>query len=181
MPQAKDTGAKYKEHVVSSGPYMFETNDAGQELHAGPQPQLGPGDRPELRKALPDEIDVTLNVNADDIDNRLQSGDLDVDVAGTGVQPAAQGKILADPTLKAQRRQRRSTPRLWFTVDQPRRSRRWTTSTAARRSSTRPTRPATRARTAARAGGDIATNLLPPLIPGCAEVRPLPGRRRQQR
>ena len=29
------------------------------------------------------------NVNADDIDNRIMSGDLDLDVAGTGAQPAA--------------------------------------------------------------------------------------------
>jgi len=29
VPQAKDTGSKYKEHVVSTGPYMFQTNDLG--------------------------------------------------------------------------------------------------------------------------------------------------------
>ena len=34
------------------------------------------------RKALPDRIEVTLNVNADDLDNRLLSGDLDIDVVG---------------------------------------------------------------------------------------------------
>ena len=43
---------------------------------------------------------MTLNVNADDIDNRLLAGDLDVDVAGTGVQPATAGPVLADPNLK---------------------------------------------------------------------------------
>ncbi|HTU05499.1 MAG TPA: ABC transporter substrate-binding protein, partial [Trebonia sp.] len=40
-----------------------------------------------------------LNVNADDIDNRLMAGDVDIDAAGTGVQAAARAKILSSPTL----------------------------------------------------------------------------------
>jgi peptide/nickel transport system substrate-binding protein len=40
-------------------------------------------------------------MNANDIDNRLLAGDLDVDAAGTGVQAAARAKILSSPTLKA--------------------------------------------------------------------------------
>ena len=32
VPQAKDTGTKYKEHVVSTGPYMFETNQLGKSF-----------------------------------------------------------------------------------------------------------------------------------------------------
>jgi len=40
-------------------------------------------------------------VNANDLDNRLLAGDLDVDAAGTGVQAAARAKILSSPTLKA--------------------------------------------------------------------------------
>ena len=51
VPQAKDTGTKYKEHVVSTGPYMFETNDLGKSFDAGPQPELGPGHRPEPQGA----------------------------------------------------------------------------------------------------------------------------------
>ena len=40
-------------------------------------------------------------MNANDLDNRLLAGDLDVDAAGTGVQAAARAKILSSPTLKA--------------------------------------------------------------------------------
>jgi peptide/nickel transport system substrate-binding protein len=101
VPVAKDTGSKYKEHVISTGPYMFQNNDLGKSFTLVRNPNWDPATDPN-RKALPDQIQVQLNVNADDIDNRLQSGDLDVDIAGSGVQPAAQGKILADPTLKAQ-------------------------------------------------------------------------------
>src|SRR4051812_20603583 len=100
VPAAKDTGTKYKEHVVSSGPYMFEKNDLGKSFTLVRNPNWDPATDPN-RKALPDRIEVQLNVNADDIDNRLQAGDLDVGVEGTGVQPAAQGKILADQALKA--------------------------------------------------------------------------------
>ncbi len=41
-------------------------------------------------------------MNANDIDNRLLAGDLNVDAAGTGVQAAARAKILSTPSLKAQ-------------------------------------------------------------------------------
>ena len=173
VPQAKDTGAKYKEHVVSTGPYMFETNEPGKSFTLVRNPNWDQATDPN-RKALPDRFEVSLNVNADDIDNRMISGDLDVDIAGTGVQPAALGRVLADPTLKAQHRQPRwprgsGTPSI-----NARRSRRWTTSTAARPCSTPPTATGYQRAYGGDAGGDIATNLLPPLIPGCREVRPLP-------
>jgi peptide/nickel transport system substrate-binding protein len=44
---------------------------------------------------------MTMNMNANDIDNRLIAGDLQVDSAGTGVQAAARAKILSTPSLKA--------------------------------------------------------------------------------
>ena len=45
---------------------------------------------------------MTMNMNANDIDNRLLAGDLQVDAAGTGVQAAARARILTTPSLKAQ-------------------------------------------------------------------------------
>jgi peptide/nickel transport system substrate-binding protein len=42
-----------------------------------------------------------MNMNANDVDNRLLAGDLDVDMAGSGVQAAARAKILSSPSLKA--------------------------------------------------------------------------------
>jgi peptide/nickel transport system substrate-binding protein len=41
-------------------------------------------------------------MNANDIDNRLLAGDLNVDMAGTGVQAAARAKILSSNSLKMQ-------------------------------------------------------------------------------
>jgi peptide/nickel transport system substrate-binding protein len=41
-------------------------------------------------------------MNANDIDNRLLAGDLNVDMAGTGVQAAARAKVLSSNSLKQQ-------------------------------------------------------------------------------
>jgi peptide/nickel transport system substrate-binding protein len=51
---------------------------------------------------LAGKITMTMNMNANDIDNRLLAGDLNVDAAGSGVQAAARAKILSSSTLKAQ-------------------------------------------------------------------------------
>ena len=40
-------------------------------------------------------------MNANDIDNRLLAGDIQMDQAGSGVQAAARARILSSPSLKA--------------------------------------------------------------------------------
>ncbi len=51
VPEAKDTGAKYREHVISTGPYMFDVVRDRQAVHADAQPAVGPGDRPDPQGA----------------------------------------------------------------------------------------------------------------------------------
>ncbi|HEX8759008.1 MAG TPA: ABC transporter substrate-binding protein, partial [Pseudonocardiaceae bacterium] len=114
VPQAKDTGSKYKEHVVSTGPYMFQTNELGKRFTMVRNPHWDPATDPN-RRPLPDRITVDLNVNADDIDNRLISGNLDVSIEGSGVGPSAQGRILADPELRANT-DSALVARLWYTA-----------------------------------------------------------------
>jgi peptide/nickel transport system substrate-binding protein len=164
VPQAKDTGANYKQHVVSSGPYMFDQNNLAKNFSLKRNPNWVAATDP-IRKALPDRYEVSLNVNADDIDNRLLSGDLDIDVVGTGVQPAALGRVVGDPTIKAQ-------------SDNPILSRLWYTSineTVAPfdnincRQAVEYAADRTGYQTAyggPLAGGDIATTLMPPTVPG---------------
>lgn len=102
VPQAKDTGAQYQLHPISTGPYKFKSNDANKGFVLVRNDQYDPATDPDTgRKALPDEIDVAYNVNGPDIDNRLQAGDLDVDLAGTGVLAETQAKILGNADLKA--------------------------------------------------------------------------------
>jgi peptide/nickel transport system substrate-binding protein len=114
VPESKDNGVNYKKHVVASGPYMFDGNyEPGKKLNLKRNPNWDQATDP-LRTALPDQIQVAIKVNAEDIDNRLISGDLDLDIAGTGVQPATQGKVLADQTLK-KNTDTAETTRLWYT------------------------------------------------------------------
>ncbi len=72
VPQAKDTGTKYKEHVISSGPYKFTTYQSGRLLELDRNASYDPATDPESgRKALPDKLTVQIGINAADLDNRL--------------------------------------------------------------------------------------------------------------
>src|SRR5215467_4762137 len=113
VPEAKDTGATYKTHIVSSGPYMFDTYVPGKSFSLKRNPNWDPKSDPN-RTALPDEISVKLNVNAEEIDRELLNGTLDVDVASGGVQTDTQAQIVNDPTKKA-RADLAPLARLWYT------------------------------------------------------------------
>jgi len=164
VPKDKDTGAKYKNSIVSTGPYKFEGLQPGKSFNLVRNDQWDPATDPN-RKALPDRIEVTLNVNADDLDNRLLSGDLDADVSNIGVQPAAQSRVLQDPNLKANADNPLTTRVQYTTIN-----------------STVPPLDNIECRKAIEyamdrtsyqiayggqfAGGDLATTLIPPTIPG---------------
>jgi peptide/nickel transport system substrate-binding protein len=100
VPPAKDTGAQYQTHPVSSGPYMFSSYDPNKGFTLVKNPNWAASTVPG-EKQLVDKINVDFNVNADDIDNRLLSGSLDLDLDGTGVQAAARAKVLSTPSVKA--------------------------------------------------------------------------------
>lgn len=101
VPQAKDKGEQYKLHPVSSGPYMWDGEykpKKGGTLVRNPNWDASTDPH---RKQLPDKIEVTAGVNATEIDNQLLSGDLHVDLAGTGLHEAGRKSVLGDPALKA--------------------------------------------------------------------------------
>jgi peptide/nickel transport system substrate-binding protein len=164
VPEAKDTGAKYKEHVVATGPYMFDKVEPGKSFSLKRNPDWDQSTDPN-RKALPDGYEVTLKANADDIDSQLLSGSLDVDVQGTGVQPAKLSAVLQDPANKA-RADNPSTPRLWYTSIIP-------TVKPLDNIDCRKAVEYAVDRTGYQlayggefSGGDLATMLMPPIIPG---------------
>jgi len=164
VPEAKDTGAKYKEHVISSGPYMFASYAADKSYTLKRNPNWDQATDPN-RKALPDGYDVQLNVNAEDIDNRIISGDLDVAFAGTGMTAASQSKVLSDAALKA-RTDNPTNARLNYTSVNP------TVKPLENiecRKAIQYAMDRTSYQTAyggAFSGGDLATTILPPMIPG---------------
>ena len=101
VPQAKDTGLKYQEHPMSSGPYKFEEYTVGQKFSLVKNTNWDAKSDP-IRSQKVDKIEVTLKVDANDIDNRLLSGAADADLGGTGVQAASRAKILGGADLKKQ-------------------------------------------------------------------------------
>jgi peptide/nickel transport system substrate-binding protein len=101
VPPNKDTGANYQLHPISTGPYKFQSYQLNKELTLVPNTFWKQSTDPNAHQ-LVSKITLTMNMNANDIDNRLLAGDLDVDAAGTGVQAAARAKILSTPSLKAQ-------------------------------------------------------------------------------
>jgi peptide/nickel transport system substrate-binding protein len=98
VPPDKDTGANYQLHPVSTGPYKFQSYQLNRQATLVQNPDWTPNEDPEA-KQLASKIIIMLNLNADDIDNRLMAGDIDIDAGGTGVQAAAQAKILSNPSL----------------------------------------------------------------------------------
>ena len=100
VPPNKDTGANYQLHPISTGPYKFQSYQLNKQLTLVPNTYWKASTDPNA-KQLASKIIMTMNMNANDIDNRLLAGDLNVDAAGTGVQAAARAKILSTPSLKA--------------------------------------------------------------------------------
>jgi peptide/nickel transport system substrate-binding protein len=99
VPPNKDTGTNYQLHPMSTGPYKFASNQVNKSYTLVPNPEWNPSWNPQV-KQLASKIIVNLNVNANDIDNRLLAGDIQVDQAGSGVQAAARARILSSNTLK---------------------------------------------------------------------------------
>jgi peptide/nickel transport system substrate-binding protein len=99
VPKAKDKGIDYVKSIVSSGSYKFESYDEGKQAVLVRNENWDPKTDP-LRKQYPDKIVVKLKVNAETIDQDVQSGDA-IDLGGTGVQAATQAKVVNNPDLKA--------------------------------------------------------------------------------
>ncbi len=177
VEQAKDTGAKYKEHPISSGPYMFKPGSyvEGKGYTLVRNPNWSKATDPN-RPALVDEIDMQFNQNAEDIDNRIIAGDLDVHVTGTGVTSATQSRVLTTPDLKA-RADNPTIARLWY-VSIPSTVKPFDNKDC--RIAVQYAMDRTSYQTAYGGqftGGQMATTLLPPIIPGYQkfDLYPTPG------
>ncbi|MGJ6966850.1 ABC transporter substrate-binding protein [Streptosporangium sp. G11] len=99
VPEAKDTGAAYEKHVLSSGPYMFESAESGKRLVLVRNPHWSPATDPN-RRALPDRYEITFDMDQDAVDKGLVSGDLDLDL-DSGASGDLPARIAADPALRA--------------------------------------------------------------------------------
>ncbi len=99
VPPSADTGAQYQLHPVSTGPYKFQSYQLNKQLTLVRNTYWNAAADP-VAKQLLDKVTVTMNVNANDIDNRQIAGVLGLDMDGTGVQAATRARILTTPSLK---------------------------------------------------------------------------------
>jgi len=113
VPPARDTGANYQLHPVSTGPYKFRSYTLDKQFTLVRNPKWDPA-TDSNRVQLADKIVVNLNVNADTIDSNLIHSFANIDMAGTGVQAAARAQILSSPSLR-QNADAAPSGFLWFT------------------------------------------------------------------
>jgi peptide/nickel transport system substrate-binding protein len=99
VPKAKDTGANYQQNPVSTGPYMFQSYQLNKQAVLVPNPNWTQDESPEAKQGA-SKIIINLNMNQQDLDNRLMAGDIDIDAQGTGLGAAARAKVLSNPNLK---------------------------------------------------------------------------------
>lgn len=100
VPPSKDDGAQYENHIVATGPYKIDSYQPGKSMTLSKNPYWSAATDPNHKQTV-DTIQVTLKVDANDLDNRLLAGNADIALDGTGVSAAAQSRILNTPTLKA--------------------------------------------------------------------------------
>jgi peptide/nickel transport system substrate-binding protein len=100
VDQSYKTGrANYNNHVQSTGPYEIASYVANRHIDLVRNPNYDPA-TDGTRPALPDKIDITTSFDQPTLDNSIVSNSTDLDIGGTGVQPATQAKILETPALE---------------------------------------------------------------------------------
>ncbi|MFE4916246.1 ABC transporter substrate-binding protein [Streptomyces sp. NPDC056652] len=104
VPKAKDTGARYEEHPVSSGPYKVVKNEGdGQHLVLERNPHWSEK-TDEERHAYPDTIDVRAGLDSAVINQRLSTSsgaDAAAVTTDTNLGPAELAQIGSDKELAA--------------------------------------------------------------------------------
>ncbi|MFI1395150.1 ABC transporter substrate-binding protein [Streptomyces sp. NPDC020681] len=104
VPKAKDTGTKYEEHPVSSGPYKVVKNEGdGEHLVLERNPHWSEK-TDEERKAYPDTIDVKSGLDSAVINQRLSTSsgaDAAAVTTDTNLGPAELAQIGSNKELAA--------------------------------------------------------------------------------
>ncbi|WP_435222410.1 ABC transporter substrate-binding protein [Streptomyces sp. Tue6028] len=104
VPKAKDTGTKYEEHPVSSGPYKVVKNENDGERLVLERNTHWSASTDAERKAYPDKIDVRSGLDSSVINQRLsasQGADAAAVTTDTNLGPAELAKVSGDKALAA--------------------------------------------------------------------------------
>jgi peptide/nickel transport system substrate-binding protein len=104
VPKSKDTGTKYEEHPVSSGPYRVVKNENDGERLILERNTHWSAATDDERKAYPDKIDVRSGLDSSVINQRLsasQGADAAAVTTDTNLGPAELAKVTGDKKLAA--------------------------------------------------------------------------------
>jgi peptide/nickel transport system substrate-binding protein len=98
VKQAADTAATYGRKPLSAGPYRVAAVRADSTV-LFERNRFWSRDADLVRAALPDRVELRPNLLPDERDRRVLAGEADADVTGSGLQPEAAARALADPAL----------------------------------------------------------------------------------
>lgn len=104
VPKAKDTGTKYEEHPISSGPYKVVSNEGDGERLILERNTYWSAATDAERKAYPDKIDVRSGLDSSVINQRLsasQGADAASVTTDPNLGPAELAKVTGDKELAA--------------------------------------------------------------------------------
>ncbi|WP_330306354.1 MULTISPECIES: ABC transporter substrate-binding protein [unclassified Streptomyces] len=163
VPRHLDTGAEYRLRPVATGPYRVVSYTRGELAVLEPNPHWDPATDP-VRGQRAGRIEVHLGKDPHEVDRMLLAGEAHIDLAGFGVQPSTQERILADPALRADA----DNPLTGFTWIYCLSSRiaPFDNVHARRAVQFATDKAAMQAAYGGSVGGDIATTILPPTIDG---------------
>ena len=102
VPKAKDTGTKYAEHPISSGPYKVVKNENNGERIVLERNTYWSTATDAERKAYPDKVDVKSGLDSSVINQRLsasQGSDATAVTTDTNLGPAELAKVTSDKEL----------------------------------------------------------------------------------
>jgi peptide/nickel transport system substrate-binding protein len=95
VPVEADTGAKYGSDPMSSGPYAVSSADRETGVVLERNPEWDPA-TDDVRTALPDRVVVRTGLSGVERDQAILAGSADVDLSGTGVQPATTARLAGE-------------------------------------------------------------------------------------
>ncbi|MFF2624368.1 ABC transporter substrate-binding protein [Kitasatospora griseola] len=101
VPKAKEAGANYSNHPVSSGPYKIESYDRGKRMVLVRNTNWDQATDP-VRKAYPDKIVVDQTLKGTGIADRLiaDQGDDKSSISYVDLTPAKISEVLTNPDVK---------------------------------------------------------------------------------
>jgi peptide/nickel transport system substrate-binding protein len=95
VPAEADTGAGYGSDPMSSGPYAITSVDRAAGIVLERNAEWDPA-TDAVRTALPDRVVVRAGLSGVERDQALLAGSADIDLSGTGVQPATTARLSGD-------------------------------------------------------------------------------------